>query len=474
MDKKFYVTTAIDYTNDVIHIGHAYQKIISDVLARYHRLIGDKTFFLTGTDEHGQKVEKSAKEKGIEPKEFVDKIAKEDQKQWDGLNISYDRFIRTTDEDHIKFAQKFYLKAKANGDIYKKKYEGLYCEGCESFKEESELIDGKCEFHPNKELQKISEENYFFALSKYQKFLEDHLEKHPEFVWPDSKRKEIISFIKSGLKDFSISRQNVSWGIPVPDDPKHTIYVWFDALINYLTYGEEEKCWPADVHVLGKDNQRFHAIYWPAMLKSTGYELPKTILVHDFISLNGQKVSKSLGNVILPSELTKKYGVDGTRYYFLRFGPLTNDIDITLEKITEVYNADLANGLGNLISRVAKLAESTSGYIYKEEVDEIPSLFYDVETEILKYRFDNALSLISGAIRGTDEYLSRERPWLKNLSDENQKISKYTNITTAIENILEIAYCLQIFLPETAKKILEQFSNSKIKSQEPLFPRLAK
>lgn len=464
MDKKFYITTAIDYTNDVIHIGHAYQKIISDVLARYHRLVGDKTYFLTGTDEHGQKVEKSAKEKGIKPKEFVDKIAKEDQKQWDGLNISYDRFIRTTDEDHIKFAQEFYLKAKANGDIYKKKYEGLYCEGCESFKEESELIAGKCEFHPNKELQNISEENYFFALSKYQNFLEDHLEKHPEFVWPDSKRKEIISFIKSGLKDFSISRQNVSWGIPVPDDPDHTIYVWFDALINYLTYGEKEKCWPADIHVLGKDNQRFHAIYWPAMLKSAGYELPKTILVHDFISLNGQKVSKSLGNVILPSELTEKYGVDGTRYYFLRFGPLTNDIDITLKKITEVYNADLANGLGNLVARVARLAELNNLEVGEDHADDdayVPASLID------KYRFDEALGMIWKSIKLTDEVINKNSLW----KDTSEKLRI---LEDCVEEIRFIAYWLKPFLPETAEKIEKQFKGPKIKSGEPLFPRLEK
>jgi methionyl-tRNA synthetase len=464
MDKKFYVTTAIDYTNDVIHIGHAYQKIISDVLARYHRLIGDKTFFLTGTDEHGQKVEKSAKEKGINPKEFVDKIAAEDKKQWDGLNISYDRFIRTTDEDHIKFAQEFYLKAKANGDIYKKKYEGLYCEGCESFKEESELIDGKCEFHPNKELQTVSEENYFFALSKYQKFLEDLLENNPEFVQPDSKRKEILSFIKSGLNDFSISRQNVSWGIPVPDDPTHTIYVWFDALINYLTYGEEEKCWPADVHVLGKDNQRFHAIYWPAMLKSASYELPKTILVHDFISLNGQKVSKSLGNVILPSDLTEKYGVDGTRYYFLRFGPLNNDVDITLDKITEVYNADLANGLGNLVARVGKLAE-----LQNRPGQPKPSTFSldSIETNLTNFQFGQALDDIWTNIRIVDGIISEEKLW-ENTSEKTDILD------SVIDKILAIAYDLQPFLPETAKKVLDQFSNSKIKTIDPLFPRLTK
>lgn len=464
MDKKFYVTTAIDYTNDIIHIGHAYQKIISDVLARYHRLIGDKTFFLTGTDEHGQKVEKSAKEKGINPKEFVDKIAAEDKKQWDGLNISYDRFIRTTDEDHVKFAQEFYLKAKANGDIYKKKYEGLYCEGCESFKEMPELVDGKCEFHPNKELQTVSEENYFFALSKYQGFLEELLENNPSFVQPETKRKEILFFIKSGLNDFSISRQNVSWGIPVPDDPNHTIYVWFDALINYLTYGEEEKCWPADIHVLGKDNQRFHAIYWPAMLKSAGYELPKTILVHDFISLNGQKVSKSLGNVILPSDLTEKYGVDGTRYYFLRFGPLNNDVDITLDKITEVYNADLANGLGNLVARVGKLAE-----LQNRPGQPKPSTFSlnSIETNLTHFQFGQALDDIWTNIRTVDGIISEVKLW-ENTSEKTDVLD------SVIYKILAIAYDLQPFLPETAKKVLDQFSNSKIKTIDPLFPRLTK
>ncbi len=465
MDKKYYITTAIDYTNDVIHIGHAYQKIISDVLARYHRLIGDKTFFLTGTDEHGQKVERSAKAKGIDPKEFVDKIAAEDKRQWDSLNISYDRFIRTTDEDHIKFAQEFYLKAKANGDIYKAKYNGLYCEGCESFKEESELVDGRCEFHPNKEIQHIEEENYFFALSKYQKFLEKHITKHPEFVWPESKRNEILSFIRGGLRDFSVSRQNVSWGIPVPDDPSHTIYVWFDALINYLTYGIEENCWPAEVHVLGKDNQRFHAIYWPAMLKSAGYELPKTILVHDFISLNGQKVSKSLGNVILPTELIEKFGVDGVRYYFLRFGPLTNDVDITFEKITEVYNADLANGLGNLVSRVAKLAEN-SRFEFQYHDSNHGTINKEIADQIESYRFDDALKIIWEKVTEVDKYINENEPW--KLSGEKLK----EVLTSAISSLLTISYSLLPFMPETAEKIEKQFKGQKIKAEPPLFPRL--
>lgn len=463
MDKKYYVTTAIDYTNDVIHIGHAYQKLLADVLARYHRQIGDKTYFLTGTDEHGQKVERSAKEKGIEPKAFVDKIAEEDKNQWKKLNISYSRFMRTTDEDHVKFSQEFYLKAKANGDIYKAKYEGYYCEGCESFKEESELTNSKCEFHPAKEVQKIIEENYFFALSKYQKFLLNHIKKHPEFVWPDSKRNEIISFIKSGLKDFSISRQNVTWGIPVPDDPTHTIYVWFDALINYLTYGDKEKCWPADVHVLGKDNQRFHAIYWPAMLKSAGYELPKTILVHDFISLDGQKVSKSLGNVILPSELVDKFEVDGVRYYFLKNGPLTNDIDVTLEKITNTYNADLANGLGNLISRIARLCE-TSDFSFKSKETK---LYPEAIKAIEEFRFDNALKFIWDKISQIDQDINKNEVWKLEGDNLKNKLQYY------LEQIAEIALNLKPFLPETTEKIARVFGSVRIKMAEPLFPRIS-
>lgn len=360
---KFFVTTASDYTNDVIHIGHAYQKLLADALARYHRLVGDKTNFLTGTDENGQKVAKSAAEHHKTPKDFVDEIAQADKDQWQSLNISYDRFFRSTDEDHVKFAQEIYLKCKAAGDIYLSKYEGLYCEGCEAYYDESELTDGQCPFHPTKKIQKLSEDNYFFRLSKYQSFLISYMEKHPEFVWPETKRNEVLAFIKRGLRDFSVSRQSLTWGISVPDDPKQKLYVWFDALLYYLTYGVEEKCWPADVQILGKDNSKFHAIYWPAMLKSAGYELPKTILVHDFITLNGQKISKSLGNVIRPSELVEKFGADGVRYFFLRYGPLTSDIDISLDKIKETYNADLANGLGNLVARIAKLGEKVMYYV---------------------------------------------------------------------------------------------------------------
>ncbi len=470
MDKKFYVTTAIDYTNDVIHIGHSYQKLLADVFARYHRLLGEKTFFLTGTDEHGQKVEKSAKAKGIEPQEFVDKIAAEDKAEWDKLNISYDRFIRTTDPDHVKFAQEFYLKAKKNGDIYLKKYVGLYCEGCELFYDEDELIEGKCPLHPTREIQKVEEENYFFKLSKYQDFLEDLLKEGSTFVVPDNKRKEVLSFVKKGLKDFSVSRQNVKWGIPVPDDPGHTIYVWFDALINYISGAPD--FWPADIHVLGKDNQRFHAIFWPAMLKSAGYELPKTILVHDFISLNGQKISKSLGNVIRPSELIEKFGVDGARYYFLRYGPLNNDVDISIDKIKDVYNSDLANGLGNLVSRVAALVVQKKLDLNKLKQIRTNRILEEIGPLIKNYRPDEALRYIWGCISGLDVYINKKRPWELNPSDANKKLGEIIVGSESLISLLEIAEALKLFLPETAEKIEKQFKGPRIKSETPLFPRI--
>ncbi len=460
---KFYITTAIDYTNDVVHIGHAYQKILADTLARYHRLIGDKTNFLTGTDEHGQKVEKSAKEKGVPPQEFVDEIANADKKEWDSLNISYDRFIRTTDKDHVKFSQEFYLKAKAAGDIYLSKYEGLYCEGCEAYYDEPDLINGRCPFHPHKEILHLTEENYFFRLSKYQNWLEKYILDHPEFVWPEKHRNEVLGFIRAGLKDFSVSRNKdkVAWGIPVPDDPHQTVYVWFDALINYLTFGAGEKCWPATVHVLGKDNQRFHAIYWPAMLKSAGYELPKTILVHDFISLNGQKISKSLGNVIRPSELVTKFGTDGVRYFFLRYGPLTGDVDITQAKITEVYNADLANGLGNLVARIAKLAEKIA---YNAGVTR-SEVFPDLNVSLANFRLDQALEFLWKKIADLDADIDKAEPWKLNDPDLHDFLDRI------VPDIQFLAYNLQPFLPETAAKIQKQFSG-KIQSAASLFPRI--
>ena len=463
MDKKFYITTAIDYANDTIHIGHIYQKVITDVLARYHRLIGEKVFFLTGTDEHGGKAEKSAKAAGFEgkEKEFVDQIAKSDKEEQESINVSFDRFIRTTDPDHVKFSLEFWEKVEKNGDIYLGEYDGIYCEGCEGFLTKSDLVDNKCPYHPNQEPKVIKERNFFFRLSKYANFLKEHLTNHPEFVWPDSRRREMLSFIEQGIQDIPISRANIKFGIPVPADPSQTIYVWFDALINYLT-GAPEGFWPADIHVLGKDNLRWHAILWPAMLKSAGYELPKTVLVNGFLSLNGQKISKSLGNVIKTSDLVKKFGADAVRLYLLKSKPVDTDGNINVEKIKESYNSDLANGLGNLIARVAKLCEKSElKFSLKEQ-----KLDEKICKLVSEYKLDEALKEIFVWIKETNESISKEEPWKKEGSKLEKLLNKY------VDQISRIAFNLQPFMPETAEKILEQFKGPKIKTSSPLFPRI--
>lgn len=463
MENKFYITTAIDYINDVIHVGHIYQKIIADVFARFYRLQGKKVFFLTGTDENGGKAEEAAAKNGFagREKEFVDLISAKDIEQQKSVDISFDRFIRTTDQDHRDLTQKFWLKVEKAGDIYLKDYDGQYCEGCEAFINKSDLIEGKCQYHPHLDLKIIKEKNYFFRLSKYADFLLEHFNTHPEFVWPVSRKNEMLSFIKNGLEDIPISRQKVKWGIPVPNDPEQTIYVWFDALINYLT-GDPGGFWPADIHILGKDNVRFHAILWPAMLKSAGYELPKTILVNGYLNLNGQKISKSLGNVIAPTDLVKKFGTDGTRYYFLRTKPIDTDANISEEKIKEVYNADLANGLGNLVARVAKLCEKNE-LTFADEEKEIDQ---QIKKNVEKFALDESIKIIWEWIKEANENISQSQPW-KLVGEELNGVLK-----NSVSKIRKIAYNLLPFLPETAEKVLKQFSDQKIKSENSLFPRI--
>lgn len=464
---KYYITTAIDYVNDTIHIGHAFQKIIADVLVRYYRIkLGEENvFFLTGTDEYGQKAEKAAKEKGIPTKELVDQISKSDQEQQDSLKISYNRFIRTTDEDHKKAAQEIWNRVNNSGDIYLGEYTGLYCEGCEAYYTEDDLVDGHCSFHPNLEIKKVTEKNYFFKWTKYKDYLLNLL-KIPTFIYPESRRNEMISFVLD-IKDIPISRSNFSWGVPVPNDPDQVMYVWFDALTNYITgvgfpdnQESFEKFWPADIHILGKDNLRWHALLWPAMLKSAGLEIPITILVNGFLTIDGQKISKSLGNVIRPTEWVEKFGADAVRYYLLRYTTLTEDGDVSEEKLLQAYNSDLANGLGNLVARVAKLCEK-----YNIIAPPPPTEFDKKVEEFIKvFKLGAALATLDGYITAVNEFLSEHKPW------EDGADAKRV-VEVSVEKLLLIAFNLSPFLPETSEKILKQFSGE-IKSSTPLFPRI--
>lgn len=489
---KFYITTAIDYVNDTIHIGHAFQKIAADVLARYYRIVlgKDNVFFLTGTDEYGQKAEKAAKQQNIPPAEFVKKISDSDQKEQDSLNISYDRFIRTTHKDHQKVAQEIWNRVKKNDDIYLGEYSGLYCEGCEAYYEESDLDNRKCPFHPNLEIKKITEKNYFFKWSKYKDFLINNIKNNPDFIFPKHRANEMLEFAKN-IKDIPISRSNFTWGLKIPASPqdgpnetkqalpagRQVMYVWFDALTNYLTgvgFLENKKLfdkfWPVDLHILGKDNLRWHALLWPAMLKSARIELPKKILVNGFLNLNGQKISKSLGNVIRPTDWVKKYGADAIRYYLLRYTNITEDSDISEEKILQAYNADLANGLGNLVARVAKLCEISN---YTNKIS--PAIFaeneYTYKEDLFAYKFNQALDAVWLNIETLDIEINKQKPWeLVKTDSEINRLHKY--LDSYITEIFIIGTLLKPFLPQTAEKIESQFKSPKITSEKPLFPRI--
>jgi methionyl-tRNA synthetase len=476
--KKFYVTTSIAYTNAPPHIGFTLEMIQADVLARYHRLFGEDVFFLTGTDEHGVKVAKAAKEEGKKPKEFVNEISNKFRKLKPLLNLSNDDFIRTTDKKrHWPAVKKVWLKLKTKGDIYKKKYKGLYCSGCEAFITRKDLINGKCAIHQEKP-GIVEEENYFFRLSKYSKKIEKIIQNNKIKIIPQTRKNEMLNFTKKGLEDISFSRprKDLRWGIPVPGDNTQTVYVWGDALTNYisaLSYSKNsskfKKYWPADVHCIGKDIQKFHCLIWPGILLSLGLPLPKNIFIHGFITVSGQKMSKSLGNVVDPFKLVRKYGIDPVRYFLLREIPPTEDGDFTYEKFETRYNSDLAKGLGNLVARVITLARvSKFQFLISNKFPNsnfqtvIKKTKNNYKRALDEFKFNEALISVWDLISFCDRYIEKERPWEK--SKKQKEV--IDNLLLAVD---EVAKLLQPFLPETSEKILKQL---KTKKSKPLFPRL--
>lgn len=469
MDKKFYVTTPIYYVNDAPHIGSAYTTLAADIIARYYRgRIGkEKVFFLVGTDEHGQKVQTVAKEKGLTPIELADKVSQEFKDAWKLLNIDYDFFIRTTDPKHEKVVSELLQKVYDAGYIYPGTYEGPYCIGCERFYKESELVNGRCPLHPNKEISYQKEKNYFLKLKDLvnEKVL-PKLKAGEYNILPEERKNEILSRIDQGVEDVSVSREGVTWGIPLPWDKTQTIYVWVDALINYYSATQflegKKDFWPADLHLMAKDILWFHAVIWEALLLAAGIELPKTVFAHGFFTVDGQKMSKSLGNVITPKQLVDKYGVDGARYLMISAVTFGSDGDISLKSFDTKYNADLANGLGNLVARSAKLCEN-SGFEFPET-----KLVSDknIEKALSEYKFDVALKIIWEEVTQTDQFINEEEPWT--LKGEGLK----KVLVHLVDHIRSIAFNLKPFLPETAEKIEDQFKGPEIKSSEPLFPRL--
>lgn len=459
---KFFATTPIYYVNDVAHIGHTYTTVAADVITRYYKQKGYDARLLTGTDEHGAKIAEAAKKHGKEPKEYADEISEKFKEAWKKLNIDYVRFIRTTDEDHIKVAQDFLQKLYDKGAIDPKPrlYKGLYCIGHEKFMSPEELTNGLCPDHQTKPIEH-SEENYYFKLKDYQEELEQLISSDEIKVRPESRKNEILGKIKQGLDDISISRANLEWGITLPFDPSHTSYVWIEALINYYTYGSQNGVWPADLHLVGRDIVWFHSIIWPAMLLAIDEQLPKEIFGHGFFTINGQKMSKTIGNVIHPDDLVKKYGVDGTRYVLLASFPFGEDGDFSWEQFDDLYNANLANGLGNLVARVAKLCEQNN--IQASEGSKVWCA--DLEKYMGEFKFNEALAVIWQLIAEADKKINQEKPW--ELSGEKLK----ENLEDYVKRIQAIGFNLQPFLPETAQKILKQFSGQ-IKSAPPLFPRI--
>ena len=482
---KFYITTAIAYTSRKPHIGNSYEIVMTDAIARYKRLQGYDVFFQTGTDEHGQKIEEIAAAEGITPKQHVDRVAGEIKAICDLLNTTYDKFIRTTDPDHERVIQKIFKKLYDQGDIYKGHYEGMYCTPCESFWTESQLVDGKCP-DCGREVKPAREEAYFLKLSKYQKQLEEYIESNENFIYPESRKKEMLNnFIKPGLQDLCVSRTSFKWGIPVDFDPKHVVYVWLDALANYITGigydpdGSSEqykKYWPADVHIIGKDIVRFHTIYWPIMLMALGEPLPKQVFGHPWLLFGTDKMSKSRGNVIYADDLVELFGVDAVRYYLLAEMPYASDGSITYENMIERYNSDLANTLGNLVNRTIAMTNKyfdgvvQPGDVTEELDDELKALAVEtvgkVDKLLSEYRVSDTLDAIFTLAKRCNKYIDETAPWTL-AKDESKKARLGTVLYNLLESIRFVAVLLSPFLPETSEKILSQM-NTDIKDYDSL------
>ncbi|MDK2791567.1 MAG: methionyl-tRNA synthetase [Deferribacteres bacterium] len=470
----FYVTTPIYYVNDVPHIGHAYTTVACDVISRYKRMSGYDVFFLTGTDEHGQKIEQAAQQKKLSPKELADSVVQRYKNLWKKLNISNNHFIRTTDESHKKTVQEAFKKMQENGDIYLDEYEGWYCTPCETYWTETQLLDGNCCPSCRRETTKLKEPSYFFNMSKYQDKLLKHIEENPDFIKPASRRNEIVAFIKEGLRNLSVSRVSFKWGIPVPRDEKHVIYVWIDALTNYISAldyfdsnSDKRKYWPADFHVVGKDILRFHTVYWPTMLMSLGVPLPKTVFAHGWWTVEGQKMSKSLGNAIDPNWLIEKFGVDPIRYFLLREVPFGLDGDFSFKALIHRINSDLANDLGNLLNRTLGMVKryfngQIPDYKMEDEIDielfkKIEETFNSVEAHLNELAFNKALISIWELVGALNKYIDTTAPWALAKDKENRNRLE-TVLYTALDGIRILSLLIYPFMPDTALEIRKQLN----------------